>query len=60
MGKKTLTIFSIILLFISIASVLFIGFHYNLFNHPNKTYIVLMVVILLVQLSVIFIARFKK
>ena len=60
MGKKTLTIVSIILLFISIASALFIGFHYNLFNHPNKTYIVLMVVILLVQLSVIFIARFKK
>ncbi len=60
MGRRVLTIISIILFVITIAGTLFIGFRYNLFLHPNKTYIFLMVIMLLVQLSVIFIARFKK
>lgn len=60
MGRRVLTIISIILFVITIVGVLFIGFRYDLFLHPDKTYIVLMVVMLLVQLSVVFIARFKK
>lgn len=60
MGRRVLTIISIILFVITIVGVLFIGFRYDLFLHPDKTYIVFMVVMLLVQLSVVFIARFKK
>lgn len=60
MGKKTLIILSIILLLVSIASVLFIGFRYDFFNHPNRTYTVMAFIIPLIQLSIVFIARFKK
>lgn len=60
MGRKALTIISVVLFLISVVSVLAIGFYYNLFNHPDKTFIVMMIIIPLIQLATIFIARFKK
>lgn len=60
MGKKTLIILSIILFLVSLACVLFIGFHYDLFNHPNKTYTVMAFIIPLIQLSLVFVSIFKK
>ena len=60
MGKKITTIFAIVLFVISIVSVLLLGAHFDLFNHPNKTYIVMAFVIPLVQLSLVFVSIFKK
>jgi hypothetical protein len=60
MGKKITTIFAILLFIISIVSVLLLGTHFDLFNHPNKTYIVMAFVIPLVQLSLVFVSIFKK
>ena len=60
MAKKFTTIMAIILFLVSIACVLFVGFHYDLFNHPDKTYTVMAVIIPLVQLSMVFVAIFKK
>lgn len=60
MGRKATVIVSIILFVVSIISVLLVGFYFNLFNSPNKTYVALMIIIPLVQLSVVLVARFKK
>lgn len=60
MGRKLMIVFSSTLFVVSIISVLWAGFHYNLFNHPNKTYIVMAFVIPLVQLSLVFVSIFKK
>lgn len=60
MGRKALSIISVVLFLISVVSVLAIGFYYNLFNHPDKTFIVMMIIIPLIQLAAIFIARFKR
>lgn len=60
MTKKFTTIMAIILFLVSIACVLFVGFHYDLFSNPDKTYIVMAFVIPLVQLSLVFVSIFKK
>jgi hypothetical protein len=60
MTKKFTTIMAIILFLVSIACVLFVGFQYDLFSNPNKTYIVMAFVIPLVQLSLVFVSIFKK
>lgn len=60
MDRKAPIILSIILFVVSIVSVLLLGFHFDLFNHPNKTYIAMLIIIPLVQLSIVFFAIFKK
>lgn len=60
MDRKVVTIVSIILFIVSIISIVAVGIHFDLFDNPNKTYVVLMIVSPLVQLSMVFIARFKK
>ena len=60
MGRKLMIVFSSTLFVVSIISVLWAGFHYNLFSNPNKTYIVMAFVIPLVQLSLVFVSIFKK
>ena len=60
MGRKATVIISIILFIVSIISVLLVGFYFDLFNNSNKTYVAMLIIIPLVQLSVVLVARFKK